>query len=272
MKATRGRVIFWGIIVALLIISALFEIPVTEHIEIPGTPNDGSEVTAVLVTDLHSCYYGKDQESLVNMVKAAEPDIIFLGGDIFDDKLADDNTEVFLRRISELYPCFYVTGNHEYWSERQEQMCDFCESVGITVLRGDCETVTVNGRQIDICGVDDPTYMTDEAWNNQLTNAWEQTREDHYRILLSHRPERVAEYENYDFDLILSGHAHAGQFRIPFFNRGVYAPNQGFGARYINGIYELRNGSSMVVSRGLARESTPLPRFFNNPELVVLDF
>ena len=74
-----------------------------------------------------------------------------------------------------------------------------------------------------------------------------------------------------DFDLILAGHAHAGQFRVPFVNRGLIAPNQGFLAKYVNGTYELSNGSIMEVSRGLARESTPLPRYFNHPEIVVID-
>ena len=78
-------------------------------------------------------------------------------------------------------------------------------------------------------------------------------------------------YEKYDFDLILAGHAHAGQLRIPFINRGIFAPDQGFMAKYINGVYKLPNNCTMVVSRGLARESTPLPRFFNRPQIVVID-
>ena len=88
---------------------------------------------------------------------------------------------------------------------------------------------------------------------------------------MSHRPENVSIYEEYDFDLILTGHAHAGQFRIPFINRGVFAPDQGFMASYVNGEYKLSNGSIMIVSRGLARDSTPAPRFFNHPELVIID-
>ena len=86
----------------------------------------------------------------------------------------------------------------------------------------------------------------------------------------SHRPERTKTYEAYDFDLIVCGHAHGGQWRIPFTQMGVHAPNQGQFPRYVDGLYELGNGSKMVVSRGLARERMPYPRFFNHPEIVII--
>ena len=75
----------------------------------------------------------------------------------------------------------------------------------------------------------------------------------------------------YDFDLILCGHAHGGQWRIPFTKRGVAAPNQGLLPAYVDGLYDLDNGSKMIVSRGLARERMPYPRFFNHPEVVIID-
>ena len=88
---------------------------------------------------------------------------------------------------------------------------------------------------------------------------------------MTHRPEKVDVYEKYDFDLIVAGHAHAGQIRIPFLNKGVFAPDQGFMAEYVNGTYTLSNGSIMEVSRGLGRECTFAPRYFNHPEVVVID-
>ena len=106
---------------------------------------------------------------------------------------------------------------------------------------------------------------------SQLENAYSSCDNSNLKILLSHRPERTEYYEQYDFDLVLTGHAHAGQIRIPFINRGLWAPSQGFLPKYVSGPYELKNGSTMIVSRGLARESTPLPRFFNHPEIVVID-
>lgn len=91
-----------------------------------------------------------------------------------------------------------------------------------------------------------------------------------YTILLAHRPEWIDLYGTYDFDLVLSGHAHGGQWRLPGLINGVFAPDQGMLPKYAGGKYGV-NGTTMIVSRGLARESTSVPRIFNRPELVVVD-
>ena len=90
-----------------------------------------------------------------------------------------------------------------------------------------------------------------------------------YRILLAHRPEAIDEYRQMDFDLILSGHAHGGQWRIPGWINGVYAPGQGFFPRYAGGVYPL-DDLVMIVSRGLSN-NTWVPRIFNPPELVMIE-
>ena len=265
------RIIFWTAVGLLIVLTACFFLPVTERFNLLKE-GDENAVRCVLVTDLHSCYYGKNQKYLIERIDKENPDIIFLGGDIFDDKIDDDNAIIFLEEISKKYKCFYVSGNHEYWSERCDEMKEKVRSLGITVLEGDCETIEINGKMIDVCGVDDPTRLTNSQFKEQLNKAYAKTSEDHYKILLTHRPEQTDFYTLYDFDLILSGHAHAGQIRIPFINIGIYAPNQGLFSKYVSGIYTLNNGSKLIVSRGLARESTPAPRFFNHPEIVVIDF
>ncbi len=265
------RIIFWTAVGLLIVLTAYFFLPVTERFNLLKE-GDENAVRCVLVTDLHSCYYGKNQKNLIERIDKENPDIIFLGGDIFDDKIDDDNAVIFLEDISKKYKCFYVSGNHEYWSERCDEMKDKVRSLGITVLEGDCETIEINGKTIDVCGVDDPTRLTNSQFKEQLNKAYAKTSEDHYKILLTHRPEQTDFYALYDYDLILSGHAHAGQIRIPFINIGIYAPNQGLFSKYVSGIYTLSNGSRLIVSRGLARESTPAPRFFNHPEIVVIDF
>ena len=264
-------IIFCTAVGLLIVLTAYFFLPVTERFNLLKE-GDENAVRCVLVTDLHSCYYGKNQKNLIERIDKENPDIIFLGGDIFDDQIDDDNAVIFLEEISKKYKCFYVSGNHEYWSERCDEMKDKVRSLGITVLEGDCETIEINGKTIDVCGVDDPTRLTNSQFKEQLNKAYAKTSEDHYKILLTHRPEQTDFYALYDYDLILSGHAHAGQIRIPFINIGLYAPNQGLFSKYVSGIYTLSNGSRLIVSRGLARESTPAPRFFNHPEIVVIDF
>ena len=204
------------------------------------------------------------------LIEKEKPDIVILGGDILDNRLSDENAHLLVEQVCSKYPTYYVSGNHEYWSGRIDEMKDYLKDTGVKVLEGDCDTISFGNSTLDICGIDDPTYLRNDEWEDQIRSAYDKTEDSHVKILVSHRPERVSAYEKYDFDLILTGHAHAGQFRIPFINKGLLAPDQGFMAEYVNGTYELSNGSIMEVSRGLARETTPLPRFFNHPEVVIL--
>ena len=276
-KKKRRRIIEIILWVVFVVWTLWYWVPVTETIRLEAPDGSDRKARIALVTDLHSCYYGKDQKSILKRIDREEPDFVLLAGDFFDDKLKDANAKKVAEHLVKKYPCYYVTGNHEYWSERAEEMKDYMRSIGVHVLAGDCETISLNGRTFDICGVDDPDGATGfvgglgSEWDAQLARAYEQTSPDHVRILVTHRPELIEEYNKYDFDLVVAGHAHAGQFRIPFVNIGVLAPNQGLFPRYVSGTYSLEQGGVMVVSRGLARESTPLPRYFNHPELVMIE-
>ena len=231
-------------------------------------------VRIVLITDLHSCSYGKGQRELIDAIHAQKPDIILLGGDICDDKLPHRNTELVLRAIADKYPCYYVTGNHEYWSREIEKILKIFESYNVPVLEGSFDTIDVRGQKLNICGISDPDILkyTDKNYSitEQLKDAAVASENGNYTILLAHRPELIDSYLNYDFDLILAGHAHGGQWRLPGIINGLFAPNQGFFPRYAGGKYRF-DDSYMIVSRGLARESTRIPRIFNRPELVVID-
>ena len=231
-----------------------------------------SPVRLTVVSDLHSCRYGANMCSLIAAVRETKPDAVLLVGDIFDDRLDDSNTRAFVRGIARDLPCYYVTGNHEFWSDRVFEMKDWLRAAGVTVLEGACVRTTVGKTPLLIGGVDDPTYLY-EMWDRQLETVQTQSSREGVRILLSHRPERVAAYQKLagSFDLVISGHSHAGQWRLPLCDRGVAAPDQGFFPRYIGGFYPLADGVTMLVSRGLARESSPFPRYFNHPEVVVLD-
>ena len=270
-KLKKKSKIIFGIIIILMLSTVWYEKPVIEIIRIDGKGKIDAPVRFALITDLHSCYYGKGQKQLTDMIDKGQAEAVLLSGDIFDDKFSDTNSKIFIEAIAKKYPCFYVAGNHEFWSTRENEIKDYLRSIGVTVLEGNASTIEINGNKIDICGVDDPTYMTDEEWRSQLTNASDQSDPEHYRILLSHRPEKVDVYKEYDFDLVASGHAHGGQWKIPFFNVGTEAPDQGLFPKYVDGLYDLGNGTQMIVSRGLARERMPYPRFFNHPEVVIIE-
>lgn len=228
-----------------------------------------------LVTDLHSCKYGAVQKTLIDAVDREKPDMILLGGDIFDDEIPDDNTKIFLSAIAKKYPCYYVTGNHEYWSMRAREMLDWLRAHGIEDIGGKTIQTNVNGNEICLSGLNDPDearYTGEgDGMKAELGRAMNERDDTAFTMLLTHRPSFVDLYKDAGFDLVLAGHAHGGQWRIPGVLNGVFAPDEGFFPKYAGGFYHFDNGGEMIVSRGLARESTRVPRIFNRPELVIIN-
>ena len=148
-------------------------------------------------------------------------------------------------------------------------MKDLFRRYQVTVLEGEQKALTLNGQCLNLCGIDD-----DEAGEAtvqaQLAACSEAVDRDSFTLLLAHRPERIEQdYLGRGFDLVLSGHAHGGQWRIPGLINGLYAPGQGWFPQYAGGLYSFDN-TTMIVGRGLSRESSAVPRVFNRPELVVI--
>ncbi len=281
-KSRRRFLWIFLLLLFIVLLLAAFDFRLSVRSYIVDSPKVSEPLRIALITDLHSCRYGEEQINLIRAIDKQKPDAVLLGGDIFDDVLDDKNTEDFLKGIAGRYPCFYVTGNHEYWSgaELFEDKMAILEKYGIPVLSGHCETLEIRGESIRICGVDDPDsykmyseLSREEAENrfcSQLNAVGSKADNAAFSILLSHRPEYFQEYLQYNFDLVLCGHAHGGQWRIPMLLNGLFAPDQGLFPEYAGGKYE-QDGTCMIVSRGLARESTRIPRIFNRPELVIVD-
>lgn len=233
-----------------------------------------SPFTLALLTDLHGCYYGENQHDLVDRLKRQRPDVILLGGDIYDDRLPFTHTDRLLSQLSAIAPTFYVDGNHEWWlpTETRLQTLQKLASYHIRPIMG--EQIVIANTRIRLFGLSDPESG---QFATQLQRLGHQAQPENFNILLSHRPEYIHEYLQYPFDLVLSGHAHGGQWRIPLIMNGLIAPNQGLFPKYAGGLYQF-NGhfggqpktTTFIVSRGLARESTKVPRFFNHPELVFI--
>lgn len=270
---TKRKIIWLSLGAAVILLAVL---ALDSRLLVQQYAVEAAKITApvrlALVTDLHSCKYGENQQELIRAVEEAEPDMVLLGGDIFDDQLPLRNTEVFLQAIAARYPCYYVAGNHEYWAGKETfaSMEAFMKSCGIRILKGDVERVAVKGQVLYICGADDPDNFDGLPMEMQLESMKRSTADDSYTVLLSHRPEYFDLYTEYGFDLALCGHAHGGQWRIPFLINGVYTPDQGLFPEWAGGFYQKEN-TTMIVSRGLARESTGIPRIFNRPELVVVN-
>ncbi|MDR2532413.1 MAG: metallophosphoesterase [Oscillospiraceae bacterium] len=220
------------------------------------------------ITDLHSNFYGKNQKKLILRIDEQNPDIIVMTGDIADDRVKHDGTIKLLEGIADRYPCFYVSGNHEMRSGEFDSIKEIFLEYGVVVLEGENTVTEINGQFINICGIDDPG-IGKKKLEKQIESAFADIDESLYTILLFHRPEHFPKMAENHFDLMLTGHAHGGQWRIPYILEGVYSPNQGLFPKYTNGIYTL-NDRTMLVSRGLGRMSPPV-RFFNPPELVIID-
>jgi len=264
-----------AIFITLLLLAA-FDVRLSIRRYTVDAPEITGRIKIAFATDLHSCYYGAGQNVLINAVNNLEPDLVLLGGDIFDDDLPDENTELFLAGIAGRYPCYYVTGNHEYWSGSDgfSVKMSILRKYGVSILSGESDTISVNGEQINICGIDDPeAFASSDRHENiagQLKRVNKSSENGLYTILLSHRPEYFDTYVEYGFDLVLCGHAHGGQWRLPLILNGLFAPNQGLLPKYAGGLYT-KPDTTMIVSRGLARESTRLPRIFNRPELLLIE-
>ena len=271
LKKRSKKLLLAGGIAAALLVWAGLDTSLTVQIYTVESGKVEAPVRLALLTDLHSCDYGEGQRELLDAVEEQDPDLVLLGGDIVDDgpEMPEERALATVEALAERWPTYYVTGNHEYRTGRAAEIKELLAGRGAVVLEGTCALVTVGEQTLQICGVDDPAVGA-AVWQSQLEDVTAALEGDVCSILLSHRPERVADYTGRGFDLVLSGHAHGGQWRIPLLGIGLIAPNQGLFPRYAGGTYDLE-GTTLVVSRGLARESTRIPRLYNPPEEVVVD-
>ncbi len=225
----------------------------------------------VQVSDLHSADFGNGHNGLISKIKACKPDIIVVTGDLCaTDKTSDiDSAVLFMKKAVKVAPVYYITGNHEAVLEKYMVLMAKIEALGVTILNDDEVTVTLGGESIKLLGVSDPSFEGLSKAKNKAVMREKLDKlspsGDSYTILLSHRPELLSVYSEYNIDLVFSGHAHGGQIRIPFVG-GLYAPNQGVFPEYTAGIHE-KNSTTVVISRGIGSSSFPF-RINNNPELV----
>jgi len=227
-------------------------------------PSSFNGFKIVHISDLHNTEFGDDNRNLLSLIRKAGPDIIAVTGDIIDSRRTDaDIAEDFIEDALMIAPVYYSTGNHESRIKQYEKMeREFVEN-GAYILRNDRSYIEKNGEKILIMGIDDPDFN-----NKPVSEALDILKEENtFTILLSHRPELFDIYTEKGIDLTLSGHAHGGQFRLPFIG-GLYAPHQGFMPKYTSGLYT-EGSSNMIVSRGLGNSLFPL-RLFNRPEIVVI--
>ncbi len=274
----RKKVLYLLVILFLTIFFYYYQnnvLAISKHtIRSERIPTAFHDYKIVQLSDLHSKSFGRDQRNLVKKVERIKPDLIVFTGDLVDANRYDEETSLLLmKELVSLAPVYFVSGNHEWWSGRFESLEENLQNIGVYVLRNTAEVVHLNGEYLTILGIDDPAKQatalsefqeSEVDLNDALKGV---TKESDYKILLAHRPELLQLYSKYEVDLVFSGHAHGGQFRVPFFG-GMVAPNQGWFPKYTSGKHELGT-TTMIVNRGLGNSIIPL-RLFNRPEIVVV--
>lgn len=225
------------------------------------------------VSDLHNDTWGEDSETLLSLLKDAKPDMIALTGDLIDSRNTSVETALnFVKKAKEIAPCYFVTGNHESRIEEFSELKQGLVELGVVVLEDQRVEIEKDGDTILVIGLNDPSFRTDDLFGDSSAVLGKQLKnmknEELFTVLLSHRPEAFDVYAESGIDLVLSGHAHGGQFRLPYFG-GVYAPNQGFFPEYDAGLFT-KDHTNMIVSRGIGNSLIPF-RINNKAELVLIE-
>ncbi len=246
-------------------------------------------VKIIHISDLHQKSFGRDNSVLLNRMKNEKPDLIFVTGDLvsFSDenmKILDDDSEEryyhnlqyvidVLKDFVKISPVYFSLGNHEKVFEKfdlcMENFKRVVENLGVVLLINEIDVANIRGSQINILGVENSYYQDIKV--NDLIKQFQ--KKQGLKIILDHYPTNFAlngkfSYANYDVDYVFSGHEHGGQVRLPFVG-GLVSHEEGFFPRYSEGVHT-KNGTTLIISRGLGNSSVPI-RLFNRPQLIVVD-
>lgn len=281
IRSNRKKYIKSAIVLLIVIVLLLFCNFQNKHLETThytyeteqlGVDLDGYRI--VQISDLHNAKFGKNNQKLVDRIRECEPDMIVLTGDLVDSNHTNvDRAVQFVDEIVKICPVYYVTGNHEYWLEKSEydELMDGLIGAGVVILDDQVVEISRGDAKFRLVGLDDKS-LADGTLGTLLNNAQNVAHEDseknEFTVVLAHEPQYLARYAGTGVDLVLSGHAHGGQFRLPFVG-GIVAPDQGFLPEYTAGEYYM-NGTEMIVSRGLGNSVIPV-RLFNYPEIVCVE-
>lgn len=224
----------------------------------------------VVLGDLHATWFGEKNETLLEAVRAQEPEYIVLVGDLLDAfrEVPENYAEETAAGLAAIAPTYYVTGNHEWAAGDVPSLKKTLEAQGVTVLSNQFVTLERNGDTAVLAGVDDPNGYADQKSPETVAREVRAACGDAFWMLLAHRnnffPER---YSLLGADLVISGHGHGGLIRLPFTD-GLISTERRLFPSYTAGLYE-KNGSTLFVTRGLGNSGRTF-RLFNRPEVAVL--
>ena len=278
---TKKKFIVLATIVAILILLIIWIAYGNTDLEIykynvksEDIPSEFDNFRIVQISDLHNAEFGENNEKLLLMLKQADVDIIAITGDMIDSRDTDVDVAIsFAQKAVNIAPVYYVNGNHESRVLGEyEKLKQGLTDAGVTILENSSADITIGDETITLIGISDPTFQMELVDDTMEQNISHQLMSvipdnDNYKVLLAHRPEYFDVYAG-NVDLVLSGHAHGGQFRIPFIG-GLVAPGQGFFPEYYEGSH-IKENTEMIVSRGIGNSIIPF-RINNKPEIIVAE-
>ena len=238
-----------------------------------GIPEAFDAYKIVQISDLHDAQIGENNEKLITMTAETEPDCIVLTGDFVDSsRFHPERSLSVAEALVKIAPVYYVSGNHEAIlpDADYQALTDGLRALGVCVLEDESAELTRGGQSIRLIGLTDIGFHpgTLEEKKDALRTALSALLpEDEFSVTLAHRPELMDVYTECGAPLVLSGHAHGGQIRLPGIG-GLIAPGQGLFPKYTDGKYE-ENGTTLVVSRGVGNSVLPL-RVNDRPQIVVV--
>lgn len=261
-----------------------------------GDPDDSGEPVVILhLADLHGQLFGKDQEHIRNLIAGKEVDVVVLTGDLVDEHTTSIEPLNSLLECLPEAPRFFVPGNHDKIAPVTRELYASLSKYGVTILDNKKVSLSKKGKRVSIVGLDDPYLGTP---NPELLTG-HGASEGELSILLCHAPtfgnRAVAQFKDtwdscskevatsqkprftsgsvlelasrHDFDLVLAGHTHGGQIKIPGLG-AVFVPGQGFPPKYVEGVYRI-GSTTMFITRGLGTSRLPV-RLFSRPEVAII--
>jgi len=280
MKIKKKHIVILAIVAVLILIIIWFAYDNTDletykfNIKSEKIPAEFDNFRIVQVSDFHNSEFGENNEKLIAMLKQADADIFAITGDIIDSRKTNVDVAVsFANEVVKIAPTYYVNGNHESRvPEEYEKLKQGLTDADVTILENSSVDITIGDEKITLIGINDPTFrmeLVDDTMEQNIAHQLVRVipDNDNYKVLLAHRPEYFDVYAG-NVDLVFSGHAHGGQFIIPFVG-GFVAPGQGFFPEYYTGSY-IKENTEMIVSRGVGNSIIPF-RINNKPEIIVAE-
>ena len=241
------------------------------EVEDKNIPESFSGFRIVHLSDLHNKFFGRRQECLIEKIRSLNPDLIVFTGDLVDKNYYNENAGLeLLARAKKIAPTYFAVGNNDLWSGHWEELKGKINALDVDILTEESRELVRRGESVVLVGVNDllsspgGEEYPEEVVSEKLDQALAGVKEDTYKILIIHRPQYLDTFNHFGLNLVLAGHTHGGQIRLPFIG-GLIAPEQLLFPKYSAGLYK-KGSTTLIINRGLGNSFLP-QRLFNRPEV-----